>query len=185
MQRPVIATLASILLTWSIFSSLWIYPHSISYFNELAAILPTPEDKNYPKPIEASPKTFWQKTKQLFDCGSRNGARHLLDSNIDWGQDLFYLEKWYQKHPEAQDIKIAYWGSYPLELTTIPSTGMPPINEPQSGWHALSVNYIYGSEKQYRYFLNFEPVTMIGYSIYIYHITQDNINKLHCEKNLP
>jgi hypothetical protein len=181
-QCPIIITLASILLTWSIFSSLWIYPHSISYFNELAAILPTPEDKNYPKPIKTTSKTFRQKTKQLFDCGSRNGARHLLDSNIDWGQDLFYLEKWYQKHLEAQDIKIAYWGSYPLELTAIPSTAILPTNEPQPGWYALSVNYIYNREKQYRYFLNFEPVTMIGYSIYIYHITQDEIGKLRSKK---
>jgi hypothetical protein len=184
MQRRIIVILSSILLTWSIFSSLCIYPHSISYFNELAAILPTPEDKNYPKPIETTSKTFWQKTKRLFDCGSRNGARHLLDSNIDWGQDLFYLEKWYQKHPEAQDIKIAYWGSYPLELTTIPSKELPPANKPQPGWYALSVNYIYSREKQYRYFLNFKPITMIGYSIYIYHITQDDIDKLHSEKRL-
>jgi 4-amino-4-deoxy-L-arabinose transferase-like glycosyltransferase len=184
MQRQIVVTLISILLTWSIFSSLWIYPHSISYFNELAAILPTPEDKNYPKPGKTSPKTFWQKTKRLFDCGSRNGARHLLDSNIDWRQDLFYLEKWYQKHPEAQNINIACWGNYPLELITISSKEMPPANEPQPGWYALSVNYIYNCEKQYQYFLNFEPVTMMGYSIYIYHITQDDIDKLRSEKNL-
>jgi hypothetical protein len=185
LKRPVIATLASILLVWSIFNSLWIYPHSISYFNELAAILPTPEDKNYPKPIETSPKTFWQKTKRIFDCGSRNGARHLLDSNIDWGQDLFYLEKWYKKHPEAKDIKVACWGNYPLELTIIPLKKTPPVNHPQPGWYVLSVNYIYDREKQYRYFLNFEPVATAGYSIYIYHITQDDVNKLYREKDLP
>ena len=186
LKRQVIATLASILLIWSIISSLSIYPHSISYFNELAAIIPTPEDKNYPKPSPEisetlwQKKTFWSKTQHILSVGSRNGARHLLDSNIDWGQDLFYLEKWYQKHPEAKNIKVAYWGSYPLNLTKIPSNEMPPANNPQPGWYALSVNYIYNREKQYRYFLNFEPVATAGYSIYIYHITQDDINKLHC-----
>ena len=33
-------------LVWMITSSLWIYPHSLSYFNELAVVLPTPEDKD-------------------------------------------------------------------------------------------------------------------------------------------
>jgi hypothetical protein len=175
MKRKVVATLASVLLAWSIFSSLCVYPHSISYFNELAAILPTPEDKNYPKPIKTSPKTFLQQTRRLFDCGSRNGARHLLDSNIDWGQNLFYLEKWYQQHPEAKDIKIAHSSNYPIELTKLPLENIPPANELRSGWYALSVNHIYGEESQYRYFLNFEPVAMAGYSIYIYHLTSDDI----------
>ncbi|MDR2642786.1 MAG: hypothetical protein LBC74_08320, partial [Planctomycetaceae bacterium] len=148
---------------------------SISYFNELAAILPTPEDKNYPKLSKTSPKTFLQQTRRLFDCGSCNGARHLLDSNIDWGQDLFYLERWCASHPEVTEIKVAYWGSYPLELTKLPSKEMPSVNDLQSGWYALSVNYIYDKEKQYRYFLKFEPVAMAGYSIYIYHLTPDDI----------
>jgi hypothetical protein len=183
MKHPIVATLASVLLAWSVLSSLSIYPHSISYFNELAAILPTPEDKNDPKPSPEisetawQKKTFWQKTKWLLDSGPRNGARHLLDSNIDWGQDLFYLERWYQNHPEAKEMKVAYWGSYPLELTQIPSKAMPPANDPQPGWYALSVNHLYNREKQYRYFLNFEPIDRIGYSIYIYHITLEDAKR--------
>jgi hypothetical protein len=190
MKRPIIATLASVLLGWSIFSSLSIYPHSLSYFNELAAILPTPEDKNYQKPppeiIETAwqKKTFWQKTKWLLDSGPRNGARHLLDSNIDWGQDLFHLERWYQSHSEAEEMKVASWGSYPLELTKIPHKDMPPASDPQPGWYALSVNFLYDREKQYRYFLNFEPVDKIGYSIYIYRITLEDANHVRRETGL-
>jgi hypothetical protein len=179
MKRLVIATLASILLAWSIFSSLWVYPHSISYFNELAAILPTPNEQRAPQEPEGTPFIA-----SLLNAGSRNGGRCLLDSNIDWGQDLFYLEKWYQKHPETKDIKVAYWGSYPLELTTIPSKKTPP-NNPQPGWYALSVNYLYDREKQYRYFLNLKPVTSAGYSIYIYHITLEDANRVRREMGLP
>jgi hypothetical protein len=185
LKRPIVATIASILLVWSVFSSLSIYPHSLSYFNELAAILPMPEDKNYPQPppeiskMTWQKKTFLQKTKHILTSGSRNGARHLLDSNIDWGQDLFNLEYWYKSHPEASNMKIAYWGSYPLGLTELPSKEKNiNYNDLQPGWYALSVNYIYGVE-QYRFFFNFEPVAMAGYSIYIYHITQNDINKLH------
>jgi hypothetical protein len=56
---------------------------------------------------------------------------------------------------------------------------MPPANEPQPGWYALSVNYLYDREKQYRYFLHFEPIATAGYSIYIYHLTQDDVHNLH------
>jgi hypothetical protein len=51
------------MLAWSVGSSLWYYPHSLSYFNELVG-------------------------------GPMGGPKHLLDSNIDWGQDLFYLKDW-------------------------------------------------------------------------------------------
>jgi hypothetical protein len=52
---------------------------------------------------------------------------------------------------------------------------------PKPGWYALSVNYIYSRDRQYRYFLNFRPAAMAGYSIYIYHITQDEANRVRKE----
>jgi Dolichyl-phosphate-mannose-protein mannosyltransferase len=65
------------LLVWSVSSSLSVFPHSMSYFNELAG-------------------------------GPDNGHRHLIDSNIDWGQDLWFLKEWIDKHPEARPLFIAY-----------------------------------------------------------------------------
>jgi hypothetical protein len=177
LRKRFLQVLVLILLFWSIFSSLWVYPHSISYFNELAAILPTHKEQRSPQEPEGTPFIV-----SLLNAGSRNGGRHLLDSNIDWGQDLFYLEKWCLQHPEITEISTAIYGSYPLEQTKIPAKSMPPINDPQPGWYALSVNYIYNREKQYQYFLNFEPVAMAGYSIYIYYITQDGIDKSHQNK---
>ena len=172
-KRPMLSTIATMLLLWSVGSSLWVYPHSISYFNELAVVLPTPKDVEYPSPPETS-KGLKGSIIRLLDAGSLNGPRHLLDSNIDWGQDIFYLERWCQANPNVTEIKVACWGSYPLEATKIPSKGMPPANDPQPGWHALSVNYLYDREKQYQYFLHFEPLARAGYSIYIYHLTQED-----------
>jgi hypothetical protein len=176
-KRPIFSTLAITLLLWSIGSSLWVYPHSISYFNELAAILPTSKDTEYPKPIPSS-KSITNSISDILDAGPLNGARHLLDSNIDWGQDLFYLERWCRNNPEVKNIKTALWGSYPLEATSIPSVDRPPANDPQPGWYALSVNYLYDRSEQYRYFLNFEPVARVGYSIYIYHVTLEETNRV-------
>jgi hypothetical protein len=46
------------------------------------------------------------------------------------------------------------------------------------------VNYIYDQDLQYRYFLHFEPKAMAGYSIYIYHITLDEANRVRRELGL-
>jgi hypothetical protein len=180
LRKRFLPILVSILLFWSIFSSLWVYPHSISYFNELAAILPTPNEPLAPQEPEGTPPIV-----SLLNAGSRNGGRHLLDSNIDWGQDLFYLEKWCLQHPEITEIGTAIYGSYPLEQTKIPTNSMPPANNPQSGWYAVSVNYLYDREKQYRYFLNLKPVAKAGYSIYIYHVTPEDVNRIKHEMRSP
>jgi 4-amino-4-deoxy-L-arabinose transferase-like glycosyltransferase len=151
-----------LMLAWSVGSSLWYYPHSLSYFNELVG-------------------------------GPMGGPKHLLDSNIDWGQDLFYLKDWLDAHPDVKLDGLAYWGSYPTTLAGIPGTPMPPSDPaardrplsqrergefiPPPGWYALSVNCIYGRDRQYRYFLNHEPAATVGYSIYIYDITPEQASE--------
>ncbi|MDR1493652.1 MAG: hypothetical protein LBT05_13160 [Planctomycetaceae bacterium] len=47
------------------------------------------------------------------------------------------------------------------------------------------MNHLYDREKQYRYFLNFEPIDRIGYSIYIYHIMLKDANRVRREMGLP
>ena len=49
--RRVMAVTVSFALMWAVGSTLSIYPHSLSYFNELAAVLPTSVDSSYSKPI--------------------------------------------------------------------------------------------------------------------------------------
>ncbi|NQT11802.1 MAG: glycosyltransferase family 39 protein, partial [Planctomycetes bacterium] len=120
--------------------------------------------------------------------GPRHGGKHLLGSNIDWGQDLLYLKDWLDEHPDATLDGLAFYGSYPATLAGIPETPYPtpgPECEydsanrhgdrigPKPGWYALSVNHLYDRSRQYRHFLRFQPVAMAGYSIYIYHVTLD------------
>ena len=47
------------------------------------------------------------------------------------------------------------------------------------------MNYIYDRTHHYRYFLHFEPIAMAGYSIYIYHITIDEANRVRRDLGLP
>jgi hypothetical protein len=199
LKRPAVAKLAVIAIGCMVASSMSVYPHSLSYFNELAAVLPTQADASYPMPIGKSDKNG-NLLSTIISAGPRHGPRHLLGSNLDWGQDLFYLEEWCRSHPEARPMRVAYFGNYPLDRTDIKSKGTPspgPANGrategpdasstegPAPGWYALSVNEIYEESRQYRYFLNFWPVATMGFSIHIYHITLDEANRVRREMGL-
>ncbi|MBR2586743.1 MAG: glycosyltransferase family 39 protein [Thermoguttaceae bacterium] len=155
--------------------SLWVYPHSVAFFNELAAVVPTPAVPAAPKPPE-SPAVV-----RFLDAGPLNGPRHLLDSNIDWGQDCFTLERWCRRHPEVDQIKISIWSDYLPELINVPwhNKGLPA--EPEPGWYAARVCELYAEKSRYRYFWQFTPLEVLGYTVYIYHLTQEDIDAVFPE----
>ena len=152
-------------LAWMMVSSLLIYPHSMSYFNELAG-------------------------------GPMGGPRYLLDANVDWGQDVLYLKEWCEEHPEATPINVAFGNSYSDTLLglgdrvrnqdALGATNHKHVSEnntlqqfgPKLGWYAVSVHRIHDSNDHYQYFRRFTPVATAGYSIYIYHITMEEANRV-------
>ena len=148
-----LATVTTVMLIWMVGSSLYHFPHSMSYFNELIG-------------------------------GPKNGPKHLLGSNVDWCQNAYFLKNWYNRHPEMRPIKIAYSSTESFDRLGIKDNQHPP-QEPEPGWFALGVHEIYGSSKQYEYFKQFNPVDYIGYSIYIYHITLDEANRVRREMGVP
>jgi len=114
--------------------------------------------------------------------GPVNGHAHLLDGNLDWGQDLLYLEEWMKKHPEAQPIHVGFWGTVPVGQL-MPSTfsnlefeasenDAGPAKAP--GWYAISVNHLRidfrMGKARYSQFLKRPPNAMAGYSIYIFRV---------------
>jgi hypothetical protein len=42
--------------------------------------------------------------------GPDRGSEHLIDSNLDWGQDLVGLKRWLAKYRPGQQIGLAYFG---------------------------------------------------------------------------
>lgn len=154
-----------VLLGASVASSLRVYPHSLSYFNELAG-------------------------------GPNYGHKHLVNSNIDWGQDLFFFQRWVDRHPEARQIGLAYFNFidyrvFGKEYGHVPpdpsGMGLDPMAAaqfgPHPGWFGVDV---YGlTEGQYKYFERFTPVAKAGYSIFIYHITLEEANRARAEMGLP
>lgn len=175
-----LTSLGAAALAWSVTSSLWVYPHSMSYFNESVG-------------------------------GPSQGHYHLLSSNIDYGQDLLSLKRWYDAHPTARPLGLAYWDMESIDPEIagieyfVPPTGPAPgaiVDKsraqdygPQPGWYAINVNLLHGDAWPgrrvyphlgfYGYFLEFTPVARAGYSIYVYHVTVEDANRVRRRMGLP
>ncbi len=120
--------------------------------------------------------------------GPARGGWHLVDSNIDWGQDLHAL-KAFMDERQLHEIGLAYFGTVVPARIGINATPLPS-RFPQPGWYAVSVNFVHGRPHAIRdqngdrtqvgigefgYFRFFEPAARIGYSIDVYHLTDRDI----------
>jgi hypothetical protein len=116
--------------------------------------------------------------------GPTGGHYHLIDANIDWGQDMWYLKRRLDRHPEAHPLQLSCYTIIDPKYFGIESS-KPPRDGPQPGWYAMSVHSIHSRTENYLYFLRFRPVAMAGYSIYIYYITLEEANRMRREQGLP
>ena len=119
--------------------------------------------------------------------GPDNGYKYLVDSNLDWGQDLKGLGV-YMQEKEIKKIHLSYFGSadpayYDINYEWMPSyylpgdyqgvkTRMKTFSLPQSGIVAISATNLQGvyfsDRKLYEWFKQRDPIDKIGYSIFIY-----------------
>lgn len=76
-----------------------------------------------------------------FTGGPIGGPNHLLNSNIDWGQDLLYLKRWMDDNPEKRPVGLAYYGYFGPEHIGLEGT-TEITNE--SDIIAISVNLFHG-----------------------------------------
>ncbi len=143
-----------ILLIWQLFSVTSIYPHFLAYFNELAG-------------------------------GPNQGYIYTVDSNLDWGQDLKRLKKWLDEK-NIDKIYLDYFGGgdarYYLKEKFAPWWGKrDPEEFPKGSYLAISATHLQGGRAQpvkgfaepadyYRWLDKYEPITKIGYSIFVYQI---------------
>lgn len=128
--------------------------------------------------------------------GPEEGHFHLLSSNIDYGEDLFFLRDWLRHRGENRPLTLAYFGNFDPRIAGI-DFSLPP-NEPQPGLHAVSVNYLHGPSLPlpdghgglrindgYPYFLEFEPIARAGYGIEIYDLGIEEVNRARERLRLP
>jgi len=139
----------AICCVWLGIASLWIHPHYLAYFNELAG-------------------------------GPRQGYRHLVGSDLDWGQDLGSLARELEARGNPP-LWLAYFGLEKPEhygLRAKPLVGCEPVD----GLVAISASvlqrmyappgsHLPAPEGCYAWLLAQKPVAYIGYSILLYDVT--------------
>jgi hypothetical protein len=110
----------------------------------------------------------------------RNADRYLIDSNLDWGQDLKRLALWVNANG-VPSIHVAYFGGgepfYYLGYKAIPLTQSLPDHK-LPGYYAIS-RHIYRSSSSFKgragtdleaYFADAKYITTIGKSIYVFKV---------------
>lgn len=59
--------------------------------------------------------------------GPENGYRHLVDSSLDWGQDLPGLKTWLDRHARGETVYLSYFGSGEPDYEGIRAQRLPFI----------------------------------------------------------
>jgi Dolichyl-phosphate-mannose-protein mannosyltransferase len=123
--------------------------------------------------------------------GPDNGYKWMVDSNLDWGQDLIGLKRYMDDH-HIQKIKLAYFGTpepeyYGIDYDYLPSSIVDlgwsfrqkshpavPIQLPTTGLIAVSVTELEGpyfpDTNEYAWLKQYQPIARVGHTIFIYDI---------------
>jgi len=143
---------------WLVIGTLAIYPHHLSYFNEIAG-------------------------------GPAQADRIVVDSNLDWGQDLPALKQLMTERQLAC-VNLAYFGTalpatYGVRYSPLPGflhflygadvNAFNPYT-PEPGWYAISetsrrLGAVWSNNDLYAYFRDRDPIAQAGYSIGLYEVT--------------
>lgn len=105
--------------------------------------------------------------------------RVLLDSNLDWGQDLLRLSR-RCKELGIDRLRLSYFGTADLSRHELPPLLPIPWEKPLPGWFAVSEGNL-GSPTYpvtFKWLDRFQPVERIGKSIRLYHLTPRDIAKV-------
>ncbi len=156
--------------------------------------------------------------------GPGRGSEHLIDSNLDWGQDLVNLRDWLRENAPGEKVGLAYFGQINPNILILRDEGFPWFLAPSApgalrpmqpierlegspprlvpGLYAVSASFVrglpyalYDSSMRvanlypgwdsrntdipaYTYFQELEPVAKVGYSIFVYRVTEEQAARL-------
>jgi len=110
--------------------------------------------------------------------GPENGYKYLVDSNLDWGQDLKNL-KAYMDETGLEQIYLAYFGSahidyYGIQALPLPAEQPDDLGSRPPEVYAISATYLQGGylgdADAFSWLRQYEPFAKIGYSIFLYRL---------------
>ncbi len=95
--------------------------------------------------------------------------RVLVDSDLDWGQDLRRLE-WALAELKVKQLSLAYQGTADLTREPLPPTTRLPPGHPTTGWVAISALAREHGIRGYAWLEAYQPIERIGKTIDLYYI---------------
>jgi hypothetical protein len=101
------------------------------------------------------------------------GQRYVVDSNLDWGQDLLHLKRYLSTH-NVSNVCLAYFGAAPPEYFGIKSRAVPPTLEEarRTGCVVIMSNTQFafdgGGERRYQWLNNLRATDYVGSSYRVY-----------------
>jgi len=170
---PWIRCIAGAACVATVTSSLWTYPHSLSYFNELVG---------GPRQGHAhllSSNISWGQDllylKEWLDAHPEARPFHLAYAATFPPEALGLAFPLPPPGPSGRDVSRQ-------DLLTDANLG------PRPGWYAVSVDFLRGDtfprDAKCEYFLRFKPVALAGYSLYIYHLQANDVARVRNELGL-
>jgi 4-amino-4-deoxy-L-arabinose transferase-like glycosyltransferase len=112
--------------------------------------------------------------------GPSKGHEYLLDSNIDWGQDLMALRD-YMAEEGIEEVELAYFGRVDPAVYGVRYIDFLGVQKPRKRWVAISANLLWGrmyfingggywppGRDTYAAFRGLEPKAILGSTIYVY-----------------
>ena len=161
-------------LAWFVASALSVFPHSLSYFNELAG-----GPRNAWRYFLDSNLDWGQDTYALQDWLERRGQKDVMVKLRDQFAE--------------SSAQIVNYPQIPILVDQIPAERLFDDEEkldarlrgPRPGTYVISVEELCGRNGEYRYLRELEPIERIGYSFNVYEIDWDECDRLREKYHLP
>ena len=98
--------------------------------------------------------------------------RILVDSNLDWGQDLYRLRDTIGARGISDTVRVAYFGTTELTAAGVPRARILGLHERATGWIAASETFLAGEwvGGAYAWLLDYPAVARIGPSMRLWYI---------------
>jgi hypothetical protein len=104
--------------------------------------------------------------------GPDGGRRYAVDSNLDWGQDLWRLAAWARARG-IDSLSLDYFGGDRPRRVLPQSVGLSARDGERDGWVAVSLTRLQESvgsdDSGYAWLAAHPPETVIGHSIAVWH----------------
>jgi hypothetical protein len=108
--------------------------------------------------------------------GPANGYKYLVDSNLDWGQDLKHLKQ-YVESQGLSEVYLSYFGtadpSY-YGIDHLPMPERPPAATDEPAYYVISATSLQGvyaaGASGAHWLADYAPHDRVGYSMFVYRL---------------